>query len=348
MTDLAPELLNWLDEHLRPRDGFSTRDARSWTRWPHRYRQRVEAAEPRADRGTPTTRAVATTPLVTEVADVGLALEMAVGANQVASLSAVVVDVAARTVALACAASVRPGNRTWLLPLLGEVLNLQIAVPEQGDPEGLAAGFGGLADLSPHPTDGRHGEPDGQLAVIEGYQRAGLDPGRIPIGTFAAVVGDLHARSIPSVADGTRLIVNADTVSLGGPARITVEHATHPGFGHGLLAVLRLPSAPAAAHPARAVNDLNRRELWERLDGQSFGAWSFDGDGLGHLVFYPNRLLPTAEAERRARLINCVLDEVRRLAWLDEVWADVAGTALGGTRMPPPDVAIPPAESRGA
>lgn len=76
MTDLAPVLLNWLEEHLRPGGGLSTRDARACTRWPHRYRHRAEAAELRPDCGTPTTRAVATRPLVTKVADVGLALEM--------------------------------------------------------------------------------------------------------------------------------------------------------------------------------------------------------------------------------------------------------------------------------
>jgi hypothetical protein len=84
-----------------------------------------------------------------------------------------------------------------------------------------------------------------------------------------------------------------------------------------------------AANPARAANELNRRELWARIDGQSFGAWSYDEAGLGHLVFYPNRLIPGGAAERRARLINCVLDEARRLAWLDQVWAEVAGTSGG-------------------
>ncbi len=74
---------------------------------------------------------------------------------------------------------------------------------------------------------------------------------------------------------------------------------------------------------------LNRRELWEPLDGQTFGAWSDDDAGLGHLVFHSNRLLPNGEAERRARLVNCVLDEVRRLAWLDEVWAQAARPAPG-------------------
>ncbi len=331
MTDLAPELLNWLDEHLSPGEGRSIRDGRSWTRRPHRYRQRVDVAPPSLDRDVPTTRVVATTPLVTGLADLDVALAMALGANRVASLSAVVVDAAAGTVALACAASLRPGNQVWLLPVLGEVLKLQLAVPEQGDPDHLAAGFGGIAALTPHPVSGARTQPEGKPGVVEAYQRAGLDPGRIPSGTFAATVGDLHARSIPSAADGTRLSVGADTFNLGGPAQITVENAAHPGFGNGLLAVLRAASAPAAADPAWAANELNRRELWERLDGQTFGAWSYDDAGLGHLLFYPNRLLPAGEAERRARLINCVLDEVRRLAWLDRVWPDVAGFAPGGT-----------------
>jgi hypothetical protein len=180
-------------------------------------------------------------------------------------------------------------------------------------------------------VSGPRTEAHPELAVVEAYQRAGLDPGRIAIGTFAATVGDLHAMSIPSAVEGTRLTVGADTFNLHGPARITVELAAHPGFGNGLLAVLHAATAPAAADPARAVNELNRRELWERLDGQTFGAWSYDATELGHLVFYPNRLLPAGEADRRARLVNCVLDEVRRLAWLDQVWPEVAGFAPGRT-----------------
>jgi hypothetical protein len=324
MSDLAPELLNWLDDHLRPDPAFRVREERAWTRWPHRYRQRVEIGEPRLDRDAMTTRVVAVTPLATGVVDVERALELAVGTNRVASLSAAVVDEPARTVVLACAASIRPLNKVWLLPLLGEVLKLQVAVPELGDPEALAAGFGGVADLEPHPASGPRPGPQAELAIVEAYQQAGLQAGRIAPGSFAACVGDLAAMGIPATADGTRLEVGADTFNLGGPARITLENATHPGFGNGLLAVLRAASAPPAPQPARAVNELNRRELWERIDGQSFGAWSYDEGGLGHLAFYPNRLLLGGEAERRARLINGVLDEARRLAWLDRAWASAA------------------------
>jgi hypothetical protein len=324
MTDLAPELLNWLDDHLRPGDAFRVREERTWTRWPHRYRQRVEIGPPQLDRDATSTRVVATTPLVADVEDTATALELAMGTNRVASLSAVVVDEAARTVVLACAASIRPRNKAWLLPVLGEVLKLQVAVPELGDPRALAQGFGGVEDLAPHPGSGPRPEPQPEMAVVEAYQRAGLETGRITRGVYAGSVGDLHAMGIPAVADGTTLAVGADTFNLGGPARIALENATHPGFGNGLLVVLQATSAPAASDPAWAANELNRRELWERLDGQSFGAWSDDESGLGHLVFYPNRLIPGGEGERRARVVNCVLDEARRLAWLDQVWAEVA------------------------
>lgn len=323
MPDLAPELLNWLDEHLRPGDAYRVREARSWTHWPHRYRQRVELAEPRHDRDTLATRLVATTPLARDLRDIDAALELAVGTNRVASMSAAVVDPEARTVGLVCAASFRPGNMVWLQPVVGEALKLQVAVPEMGDPEVLAEGFGGVPDLEPHPEGGPRQEAHPELAVVEAYQRAGLEGARIGPGTFRATVGDLAGMGIPATVDGTLLTIGADTFNLGGPARLTIENATHPGFGHGLLAVLRASSAPAATRPAFAVNELNRREPWERIDGQSFGAWAYDDEGLGHIVFYPNRLIPNGEAERRARLINCVLDEARRLAWLDQVWGEV-------------------------
>jgi hypothetical protein len=329
MSDLAPELLNWFDDHLRAGDAYRVREPRAWTRWQHRYRQRIEVGEPQLDRDASATRVVATTPLVIGIRDVDAALEMAVGSNQVASLSAIVVDEAAGTVGLACAASFRPLNKPWLVQVLGEVLKLQVAVPELGDPTALAEGFGGVPDLEPHPSSGPRPEPGEGLGVVELYQEAGLESGRIVAGTYAAVVGDLHSMGIPSKAAGTMLTVGADTFNLGGPAQITLENATHPGFGNGLLVVLRAAGAPVAANPARAANELNRRELWERIDGQTFGAWSYDASGLGHLVFYPNRLIPGGPAERRARLINCVLDEARRLAWLDQVWAGVAEASDG-------------------
>ncbi len=324
MADLAPELLNWLDDRLRPGDDFRVREERAWTRWPHRFRQRVEVGPERLDSDALTTRVVGTTPLVVEVRDLDAALELAVGSNRVASLSAIVVDERDRSVALACAASIRPRNKVWLLEVLGEVLKLQIAVPELGDPRALAEGFGGRPDLAAHPLSGPRGQPHPELEVVEAYQRAGLEPGRIAAGIFAAVVGDLASRGVPSAAYGTLLTIGADTFHLGGPARITLENATHPGFGNGLLAVLRASGAAAARDAARAVNELNRRELWDRLDGQSFGAWSYDDAGLGHIVFYPNRLIPRGIAERRARLINAALDEVHRLAWLDRVWPVLA------------------------
>lgn len=334
MTDLAPELFDWLDEHLRPGEAYRIREARAWTRWPHRYRQRVEAGEAASEAGVPALRIVATTPLVRRLADGEAALAMAVAANRVASLSAVVVDEAEATIRLACAATLRPGNRAWLLPVLGEVLKLQIAVPEAGDPSELAEGFGGEPDLEPHPASGRREGAHPEMAVVDAYQRAGVEPARIPAATFRAAVGDLHRMDIPATADGTLLEVGADTFNLGGAAKITVENAAHPGFGNGLLAVLRVPPSAAAQHAARAANELNRRELRERLDGHSLGAWSHDDAGLGHLVFYPNRLIPVGEAERRARVINCVLDEARRLAWLDRTWPTLAGGPAGDEARP--------------
>ncbi len=329
MSDLAPELLNWFDDHLCPDGAFRVRDERAWTRWPYRYRQRIEVGLPRLDRDAMATRVVATTPLVTGIRDPDAALELAVGSNRVASLSAVVVDEAAGTVGLACAASIRPLNRSWLVEVLGEVLKLQVAVPEMGDPVELAEGFGGAPDLAPHPMSGARTEPQAGMAVVEAYQEAGLEHGRIVRGVYAAVVGDLHGMGIPSAADGTTLTIGADTFNLGGPAMITLENATHPGFGNGLLVVLRAGGAPASVDPARTANELNRRELWDRIDGQTFGAWAYDDAGLGHIVFYPNRLIPGGEADRRARLINSVLDEARRLAWLDQVWAEVVAPSAG-------------------
>jgi hypothetical protein len=327
VTDLAPELLDWLDATLRPGSAWRVREARVWTRWPYRLRQQVEIGRPSGDAAATVTRVVATTPLATGIADPVAAVELVAAANRVASLSAVVLDPEAGTVVLACAASVRPRNRVWLLPVLGEVLRLQVAVPEASDPGTIAAGFGGRPDLAPHPGSGARREPDPVLGVVTAYQRAGLAPGRLSARDYRVATGDLSDIGIPSTAGGTRLDIGADTFNLGGEARIVLENATHPGFGNGLLVLTRIPPLPDETDLPALANEINRRELVELVDGQSFGAWSVDDAGLGHLAFVPNLLLPRREADRRARVVNAVLDEVARLGWLDAAWPALSAGA---------------------
>jgi hypothetical protein len=327
VTDLAPELLDWLDATLRPGIAWRRREARAWTRWPHRFRQRVEIGLPREHDGTMVNRVLATTPLVDGIVDPAPAMELVAAANRVASLSSAILDPEAGTVTLACAASVGLRNKAWLLPVLGEVLKLQVAVPEGAGPGTFAAGFGGRPDLVPHPDSGRRADPDPGLGVVDAYQRAGLAPGRLSARDYRVATGDLMGIGIPSIADGTRLDIGADTFNLGGAARIVLENATHPGFGNGLLVLLRIPTIPDDTDPAVLANTLNRRELVELVGGQSFGAWSVDDAGLGHVAFVPNLLLPRREADRRARVVNAVLDEVARLGWLDRAWP---GLAPGG------------------
>ena len=320
MTDFGPELLNWANVSLRPDPAWVIREERAITRWAWRFRQRIDVAPPLDDGGIPTTRVTAVTPLVTGVEDQERALALVAAANRVASLSAVVLEPATGTVALACAAWVRQANKPWLLPLLGEAIALQLAVPESSDPEAFAAGFGGAADMAPHPVSGPRTDPDPALEVVAAAQEAGLAVSRITTRDYRVSVGDLAGLGIPARADGAHLELGADTFNLGGPARIVLESATHPGFGNGVLALLRVPVTGGPGEADRLANDLNRLELADRVGGSTFGAWSTDDAGIAHVAFLPNHVLPRKEADRRARLVNCVLDEIGRLQWLDAAW----------------------------
>jgi len=336
MTDFGPELLNWVTVTLRPGAAWTVREERAITRWAWRFRQRIDMARPLEDGGTWATRVTAVTPLVTGVTDTDRALALVAAANRVASLSAVVLEPETGTVALACAAWVRQASKPWLLPLLEGAVALQLAVPEASDPDAFADGFGGVADVAPHPVSGPRTEPDVALEIVATVQRAGIAASRIPPRDFRVVVGDLSSLRIPARSDGARLEVGADTFNLGGPARIVLENATHPGFGNGLLALLRVPIAGGPGGTERLANDLNRYELADRVGGTTFGAWSADEAGIAHVAFLPNHVLPRREADRRARLVNCVLDEIGRLQWLDAAWAgdgaapgDAAGMPAG-------------------
>jgi hypothetical protein len=320
VTDFGPELLNWATVTLRPDAAWSMREDRAITRWAWRFRQRIDMGPPMDDEGTWATRVTAVTPLVSGVEDGERALALVAAANRVASLSAAVLEPTTGTVALACAAWVRQANKPWLLTVLGAAISLQLAVPEASDPEAFAVGFGGRADLAPHPLSGPRGERDPSLDIVARAQQAGLAPSRILPRDFRVAVGDLSSLRIPASADGAHLELGADTFNLGGPARIVLESAVHPGFGTGLLAVLRVPLSGGEAGPERLANDLNRHELADRVGGSTFGAWSADEAGLAHVAFLPNHVLPRSEPDRRARLVNCVLDEIGRLQWLDAAW----------------------------
>ncbi len=337
MYDLAPELFNRLDVVLRPDARWRLRDERSLTWWPCALRQRIQALEPADDRGVPATRLIAVTPLARDLADVQHALLMAASANQAATLSAVMVDVADASVGLALAASVRPKARVWLLPLLADAVALQVAVAANASIDEMAAGFGGRPDVAPHPEAGQRTGAHQILEMVERAQRDGLTTVRMPESDFRRSVGDLLDLGIPAAADGTRLEVGVMAPALGGDARVVIECATHPGFGNGLLVLVETPLGVAPADGPAIANELNRAELVDRTGGLAFGAWTpaavGDVAGLARVMFLPNLLLPRApEADRRARLVNLVVDAVLRVQWLDQVWPDLAGHAQGAYR----------------
>jgi hypothetical protein len=331
MADLAPELLGWLEATLGVDPAWRVREDRALTRWPYRLRQRIEVAPPREDRGAMVTRITATTPLVRGVVDADRAVALVAASNALASLGAMVFDPEAATVSLRCAASVRPRNRAWLLPVVAGAFALQVAVPEAGDPAALAEGFGGRPDLDPHPDAGPRPAPDDSLTTVGTFQRDGLEPVRLTARDYRGAAGDLGQLGIPAVEAGTSLQVGIEMPAMGGAAHLLVESSTHPGFGSGLLTALEMAAprgSAASGDGARIANDLNRLDIGQRIDGQGFGAWTPGEDGPGHVTFLPNLLVPrAAEADRRARLVNAVLDGVLRARWLDATWERVEGPA---------------------
>ena len=246
MADLAPELLGWLEATLHVDPAWRVREDRSLTRWPHRLRQRIEVAPPRADGDAMVTRITATTPLVCDVADADRALALVAASNELASLSAMVFDADAGTISLRCAASVRPRNRAWLLPVVAGAF-----APGRrargGDLDALAVGFGGRLDLAPHPDAGPRPVPDDSLTSVGAFQRDGLEPVRLTARDYRTAAGDLGQLGIPAVNAGTRLEVGVEMPAMGGNAHVLVESSTHPGFGNGLLTAVDMVADPVCA-----------------------------------------------------------------------------------------------------
>jgi hypothetical protein len=64
VTDLGPELLDWIDGLFQIDDDWRVREARSLTCWPFRFRQQITADVPRTSFGEETTRlTISSTPL---------------------------------------------------------------------------------------------------------------------------------------------------------------------------------------------------------------------------------------------------------------------------------------------
>jgi hypothetical protein len=282
-AEIESKTLNFIIDRLQIEDDWFAWDERGFRWWAGPLAQRIHFAPRRHLHGVAVSTLHIETDLLSGVPATATTWERLSAVNRLASFSAYVADVTARTVSLHASVTLTGDN--WLL---ARVLALHAAALQAADAHAEAAelsrAFGAEVRSSAHPSRGRREVPDEMLGVVEVYQQRGQDPP--PIGTeeLAELV---HLEPRPwllAVNEPRRLLADLDFAA-GRPARLELDAgAHHPALGSGLQVRLAIPVEPDAAIAQR----LNADEA-AQPDAHQLGAWCVDPDrGLAFVSFVPS------------------------------------------------------------
>jgi hypothetical protein len=300
--DVGPEIVEFLFDSMHVDDEWSVRESRGFTWWAHTLAQRVWAEPPRDSLGTTVVRVHAQTALFREVAESDEALQRLGVLNQVASLSAFILDPGSRRVALHCAMTLHAETLDWGKRLLAGAVGAQAADAHvKADTAPL---FQGTPDTSSHPRNGLRPEADDMLNVLQAIfvpKGAGTSPFTGPdlaraerLLSQAGVVGfaDAAALTAEFPFTGWRPAVMGRMTGEPGPpetALLRVDtKARHPQLGSGAFLHLALPVNIGQPEAAAIAMRLNRGEATQLADAHFLGAWCPDRPrGLAFVSFMP-------------------------------------------------------------
>jgi hypothetical protein len=235
-------------------------------------------------------RAIAEIELVRDVQDLGLATELANALNAMATMGAILVDPARRSIvhrmsvlATAGPATIERAGR-WLAVAAGLQAAASPALAEL-----LANATGGTIAVPRHP---------GAVANLGTERTVHMD-------RLAAIAG-----REPSRWTGTALTIARDRLAHGALRRLTATDATtfampipvagdmaqlqalthepHPLLGSGLKMRLALPHGLTETAGATIAAELNRLEATPTSATHGIGAWIGSGGQLQHVAFLPN------------------------------------------------------------
>jgi hypothetical protein len=300
IPDLGPPVLEALFGKLMIDDKWSVRALRSFTWWPYRLAQRVSVSSPRLAFGDPMVAVRVVNDLVRDVKADDTVVENIVGLmNMHASDGAYVWDPDARHVTVTTSAYIHNGNRSLERFFSGAVLLTTIEAHAKA--KQLAELLDGEPATSEHPVSG----PRPVLDDLLNFADTDVVPRGQGVSAFAGQAMEA-ARQAPSLQStmvtssptgltaelpffGDMPAIAKAALGSSGPVETSlVELLTeprHPGYGSGLLALLRLPVRQPPDEIRRLAHGLNRAEANELTGFPQFGAWCRDASDETSLVF---------------------------------------------------------------
>lgn len=282
-ADLEARTLKFIIDRMQIDDAWFEWEDRGFRWWAGPLAQRMAFAPRRELHGVIVSTLHIETDLLADVPMTAATWQRLAAVNRLATLSAYVADVPARTVSLHASVSLTDDN--WPM---ARILALHAAALQAADAHAEAAemarAFGAEVRASAHSTRGPREVPDEMLAVVEAYQQRGQDPPPIDTEQLAQLV---HLEPRPwmlAVNEPERLLADLDFAT-GQPARLELDASvTHPALGSGLQVRLAIPVEPDPVISQR----LNANEALEP-DAHQLGAWCVDPErGLAFIGFFPS------------------------------------------------------------
>jgi hypothetical protein len=303
--DIGPEVIESLFASMDIDEEWAIREARGFTWWGHTLAQRVWAEPPRDSAGTTLVRVHAETALLRGVTVSDAVLQRLGALNQVASLSAFVLDPRSRRVTLHCAMTLHRETLDWGKRLLSGAVAAQAA-----DAHVKVAGaplFGATVDTSSHPRSGVRPQPDDMLSILEAvFVPKGAGPSPVTDADLEGAEGLLSQAGLIgfSGADGLTAelpftgrqpAAMRELIGEAGPPETALLRVgtkeRHPQLGNGAFFHLALPLNFDRPQAAAIAMRLNHAEATEPSDAHFLGAWCPDRPrGLGFVSFLPAAL----------------------------------------------------------
>ena len=306
--DLGPAVLDNLYVKLMVDDEWAVREARSFTWWPYCLAQRLSASTPRIAFGDPMVAVRAVNDVVRNVKADGEQVEDFVGLlNMHASVGAYIWDPDGRRITITTSAYIHEGNRS--LERFFSAAVLLTTVEAHAKAQQLAALVDGEVAASEHPISGSRPELDDLLNFADAeIVPRGQGPSAFVGPAMAAATQAPSLQSVFANGDESGLTAElpffGDTpmmmkaaLGLAGPPETSLvqllTQPRHPGYGSGMLALLKLPLEQPAEEIRRLAHGLNRAEAVELTGFPQFGAWCCDPGNettLAHAAFVPSAL----------------------------------------------------------
>jgi len=297
LADAGSELLDAVRSELLMDDEWVVSGERELLWWGAAQPLRITASHPRLFSGDATIKLTASVRLLVDVAADDYAVTGLISAlNRMASIGALVWLPQDRELIMHIAHYSYDGNEYFTKDFAPFALLAYTEATARA--HSFTESIGGTVATMPHPVSGYRLVPDQLMAVTENLViPKGHSPNAWPNAELRALQQDFRNRNYVANASENEFTVEFPFLRAGDPrtsqnttALFQLMILVHPGYGTGLVAILRLPIRYESAEACVLANQLNILEFGTRTGMSAFGSWCVDWDNssLAHVSFIPN------------------------------------------------------------